>query len=251
MPGGGDFIIKTENVILDKRDSCGIPEAKPGNFIRFSVTDSGTGIPKEIMEHIFEPFFTTKAKGKGTGLGLSIVYGIIKQGGGWINVYSEPGQGSTFKTYLPVFSAGFDSKSKAKTETPVVEELDGNGERILLVEDEETIRITTQRLLSRRGYQVSSVESAEEALAVFIQEEGNFQLVLSDVVLPEKSGVEFIEQLLALKPGLKVLLSSGYADEKSRWSTISEKGYPFIQKPYSAEKLLHVIKESIARSKTI
>jgi two-component system cell cycle sensor histidine kinase/response regulator CckA len=247
MPDGGNLIINTENVTLDKRDFRGIREAKPGDFVCFSITDSGTGITKEIMEHIFEPFFTTKAKGKGTGLGLSTVYGIIKQSGGWINVYSEPGQGSVFKTYLPVSSADIDGKGKA--EIPAVEKLSGNSEKILLVEDEEPIRIATQRLLSEHSYQVSSTESAEKALTIFNQEKGDFQLVFSDVVLPEKSGVELVEQLRALKPEIKVLLSSGYADEKSQWSAISDRKYPFIQKPYTAEKLLRIVKETIVKSK--
>ncbi len=250
MPDGGNLIIRTENVNLDEQDSRGVPEAKSGGYIRLSVTDSGTGMSKGIMEHIFEPFFTTKAKGKGTGLGLSTVYGIIKQSGGWINVYSELGQGSTFKIYLPVFSDILEGASNAKAETPTVQALTGNGERILLVEDEEPIRAAAQRLLSENGYHVSGVESAEAALVVFNKERDTFQLVLSDVVLPGKSGVELIEQLLALKPGLRVLLSSGYADERSRWSAISDKGYPFIQKPYTAEKLLRAVKETIARPKT-
>lgn len=247
MPDGGSLVIKTENVTISKSDSRGVHGAKLGRFVRLSITDSGIGMGKETIEHIFEPFFTTKAKSKGTGLGLSTVYGIVKQSGGWINVYSELGRGSTFKTYLPIISS--DLEGKAKVETPVAEDLNGNGERILLVEDEEAIRNATQRLLIEHNYQVSSTDSAERALAVFNQEEGNYQLVISDVVLPGKSGVELIEHLLALKPELQVLLSSGYADEKSRWSTIRDKKYPFIQKPYNTEKLLLAVKKSIAELK--
>jgi two-component system cell cycle sensor histidine kinase/response regulator CckA len=250
MPDGGSLVVRTENVAFGKGDSPGIPEAKSGRFVRLSVTDSGVGMSKEITEHIFEPFFTTKAKGKGTGLGLSTVYGIIKQSEGWINVYSEPGRGSTFKIYLPVFSSGLEGKHRIEAEIPTVEGLNGDGERILIVEDEEPIRVTAQRLLSEHGYLVSSAESAEAALIIFDTEKGNFELLISDVVLPGRSGVELVEQLLTLHPGLQVVFSSGYADEKSQWSAISDRGYPFLQKPYTAEKLLRVVKETIARSKT-
>jgi two-component system cell cycle sensor histidine kinase/response regulator CckA len=250
MPDGGSLVVRTENVSFGEGDNPGITEAKAGRFVRLSVTDNGTGMSKEIVEHIFEPFFTTKAKGKGTGLGLSTVYGIIKQSKGWINVYSEPGRGSTFKIYLPVFSSGFEGKHRREAEVSTVEGLNGNGERILLVEDEEPIRVNAQRLLSEHGYLVSSAESAEEALTIFDTEKSNFELLISDVVLPGKSGVELAEQLLTLHPELQVVLSSGYADEKSRWSAISDRGYPFLQKPYTAEKLLRIVKETIARSRT-
>ncbi len=249
MPDGGSITIRTENITLDKRDIPGILEARPGKFVCLYITDTGSGMNRDTMEHIFEPFFTTKSRDKGTGLGLSIVYGIIKQGGGWINVYSEPEKGSTFKIYLPVFSSDIKAKRRVGTGILTAEELSGNGERILLVEDEEPIRRAVQRLLRDHGYHVFSAETAEAALTIFKKEKGDFQLVLSDVVLPGKSGVELVERLLVLKPGLKVVLSSGYADEKSRWSAISDRGYPFIQKPYTLEKLLSVVKETITKSR--
>ncbi len=249
MPNGGKITVQTENVTLNEEDSLGILEARPGKFVRLSITDTGTGMDKEIREHIFEPFFTTKGKGKGTGLGLSTVYGIVEQNGGWVNVYSEVGQGSTFKVYLPVCSISSEDKNKLTVETISVEELRGNGERILLVEDEDAIREVARRLLSTNGYLVITAASAEEALTIFEREDGNFHLVLSDVVLPNKSGVELVGQLLALKPELRIVLSSGYADEKAQLSAIREKGYPFIQKPYTTDKLLRSIKENIAPAK--
>ncbi len=247
MPNGGKITVQTENATLSENDSLGILNARPGRFVRLSITDTGTGMDKETVEQIFEPFFTTKAKGKGTGLGLSTVYGIIKQSEGWLNVYSEPGQGSTFKVYLPAFAASSEAENRLDKETVSLGELHGNGERILLVEDEKSIRAITQQLLSNNGYLVLAAESAEEALTIFNSEDGNFQLVLSDVALPSKSGVELVGQLLALKPELHIVLSSGYADEKSQWSVIREKGYPFLQKPYTTEKLLRCIKENVAR----
>ncbi len=245
MPNGGIITIQIENITLSGQDYQGIPEAKPGSYYRLSITDTGTGMDETTREHIFEPFFTTKAKGKGTGLGLSTVYGIVKQSGGWINVYSEPGKGSTFRIYIPAHTASPEDQNKLSKEATSMEELKGNGERILLVEDEEPIRIVTQKLLSSNGYVVFSAESAEKALSIFKRKKGDFHLVLSDVVLPKKSGVELAGQLLALKPKLNILLSSGYADEKSQWSIIREKGYPFIQKPYTSKKLLHSIKENM------
>ena len=248
MPGGGKISIQTENVALSEEDSMGILEARPGEFVRLSITDTGTGMDKETIEHIFEPFFTTKAKEKGTGLGLSTVYGIIQQSEGWLNVYSEPGQGSTFKVYLPVSSISSEGSKKLGGETAPSQEIRGNGERILLVEDEEAIRKGTSRLLGHNGYLVYTASSAEEALTIFKNEDCNFELVLSDVVLPNKSGVELVGLLLALKPKLGIILSSGYTGEKSQWSEITEKGYPFIQKPYAAEKLLLSIKQVLVQA---
>lgn len=249
MPDGGKITIRTENVTLDEKDVTFIAEAKPGNFVRLSITDTGTGMDKETMEHIFEPFFTTKAKGKGTGLGLATVFGVVKQIDGWINVYSEPGRGSTFSVYIPAFSRGSKDKNELTKETTSVQELQGNGQRILLVEDDESIRTVVLRLLSENGYIVIPAVSAEEAMAVFDREAHNFQLVLSDTVLPGKSGVELVGQLLILQPELHIILSSGYSDDKAQLSTIQEKGYPFIQKPYTTDKLLRSIKETILRIK--
>ena len=248
MPNGGKITIRTENMVLNEKDAAGIPEAKPGEFICLSIEDTGTGMDKETREHIFEPFFTTKAKGKGTGLGLSIVYGIVKQFGGWIKVYSELGQGSTFRVCIPASSGSSEDKNKLTEETVSLQELYGNGERILLVDDDESIRAAAYRLLTENGYSVFSAGSAEEALTIFNREDGNFQLVLSDVVLPGKSGVELAGQLLVLQPELHIVLSSGYANDKAQLSVVQEKGYPFIQKPYAVEKLLRSVKENVARA---
>lgn len=246
MPDGGKITVRTENIILDEKDIAGVSEAKPGEFIRFSVEDSGAGMDKETTEHIFEPFFTTKGKGKGTGLGLSTVYGIVKQNDGWINVYSEPGKGSTFRVYLPAFSGSSEDKNEPTKKTASLQELQGNGERILLVEDDELILAVAHRLLTENGYLVFSAGSAEEALTIFDRENGDFRLVLSDVVLPGQSGIELAEQLLTLQPELQIILNSGYTDEKAQLSAIQDKGYPFIQKPYTTEKLLRSVKEHIA-----
>ena len=249
MPNGGKITVRTENVALVEKDITFIAEAKPGDFVRLSIADTGTGMDKETMEHIFEPFFTTKAKGQGTGLGLSTVFGIVKQIDGWINVYSEPGRGSTFRVYIPAFFGGSKDKNELTQKTTSLQKLHGNGERILLVEDDESIRTVALRLLTENGYKVIPAVSAEEAMAIFDRENRNFQLVLSDVVLPGKSGVELVGQLLTLQPELHIILSSGYADDKAQLSVIQERGYPFIQKPYTTDKLLRSIRENILRTK--
>ena len=249
MPNGGKITVRTENVALVEKDITFIAEAKPGDFVRLSIADTGTGMDKETMEHIFEPFFTTKAKGQGTGLGLSTVFGIVKQIDGWINVHSEPGRGSTFRVYIPAFFGGSKDKNELTPKTTSLQKLHGNGERILLVEDDESIRTVALRLLTENGYKVIPAVSAEEAMAIFDRENRNFQLVLSDVVLPGKSGVELVGQLLTLQPELHIILSSGYADDKAQLSVIQERGYPFIQKPYTTDKLLRSIRENILRTK--
>ncbi|MDP2730953.1 MAG: ATP-binding protein [Dehalococcoidales bacterium] len=247
MSGEGKITVRTENVALGEKDVTFITDAKPGQFVRLSIMDTGTGMNKVTMEHIFEPFFTTKAKGQGTGLGLSTVYGITKQFDGWINVYSEPGKGSTFRVYLPAFSGGSEDKRELAKENVSLQELRGNGQRILLVEDDKSILAIAQRLLTENGYLVFPAKSAEEAMTIFDREHGNFQLVLSDVVLPGKSGVELASQLLILQPELHIILSSGYADEKAQLTIIQKRGYPFIQKPYTTDKLLRSVKENMAR----
>ena len=221
--------------------------AHPGKFVCLSVEDIGIGMDKEAIQHIFEPFFTTKGPGKGTGLGLSVVYGIIKQHEGWINVYSEPGRGSVFKVYLPASSV--ESNGETKEEVISIQDFHGKGERILLVEDDAGIREFAKRVLFESGYVGSEAANAEEALNIFGKEKEDFHLVFSDVVLPEKSGLQLVEQLLCRKPELKVLLTSGYTDLKSQWPIIREKGYRFIQKPYDLTDLLRTVREVIEQGK--
>ncbi len=248
MPQGDKIIIKTENIILSDEDSRGINDARSGKFVRISVTDTGTGMSHDVLQHIFEPFFTTKGKGKGTGLGLSMVYSIVKQTEGWVNVYSEPGKGSTFRIYLPVVLTTEEDVNKPDENTLSSVELRGNGERILLVEDEEAIRAVAERILTQNGYVVFPVRSAEEALDTYKKESGNFQLVLSDVVLSGKSGVELATQLNTLNPQLRIILTSGYADEKSQFEVIQDHSYSFLSKPYSSEALLLSVKKELTSS---
>jgi len=244
MAEGGRITVKTENVAIDEHYCKIYSYARPGRFVCLSVTDTGTGMDEETISQIFEPFFTTKKGDQGTGLGLSVIYGIVKQHEGWINVYCEPGQGSVFRVYFP---ASLGSKEVVAGEEISLNGLQGRGARILLVEDEEMLREFAVRVLRENGYAVFSAENAEEALDLFEREKGNFHLVFSDSVLPDKAGIELVDQLLSRKPDLKVLMTSGYLDKKSRWSIIQERGFTFLQKPYTLTALLQTLGEVIKK----
>ncbi len=246
MPEGGIITIRTENVHVDKKYCKTHTYARPGKFACLTVEDTGVGMDKETVQRIFEPFFSTKGPGKGTGLGLSVIYGIVKQHEGWVDVYSEPGQGSTFKIYLPVSSLVAEDDAK---ETISLKDLQGNGERILLVEDEEEVREFATEALSKNGYVIYDAANAEQALDIFEREAGNFDLIFSDVVLTGKSGLQFVDQLLSRKPSLHVLLSSGYTDHKSQWLAIQERGFRFLQKPYALNDLFKAIREAMGKDK--
>lgn len=242
MPNGGQLGLKTENIIINRTNYRNIPEARTGEFIRFSVSDTGIGMDKDTIRHIFDPFFSTKMIGEGTGLGLSVIYGIVKQHEGWINVDSKPNRGSTFEVYLPFGS--FDLKEKVDKRIPV-EELVGIGKRILVVEDEEKVREFTTSGLNRSGYVAIGASDAEEAVDVYKREDGNFHMVLSDIGLPGRSGIDMIDDFLCSDPNLRVLLISGYTDHESRWPKIKEKGFRFLEKPYTLNDLLRVVQEVV------
>ncbi|MEW5801837.1 MAG: PAS domain S-box protein [bacterium] len=242
MPRGGRLIIKTENVFLDENNSHDIPDARAGQFVCLSITDTGYGMDGKTVKRIFEPFFTTKEVGKGTGLGLSVVYGIVKQHEGWINVHSEPGQGSVFKIYLPAIPA----RIKRQVEEIIpLRKFHGKGERILVVEDDEMVRKLVTGVLRKNNYTVTEASNGQEGLNAFEQEKGVFDLVLSDVVLPDQSGIELVDRFLFCRPSLQVLLMSGYTDQKSQWPLIQERGFRFLQKPFALADLLRILREII------
>lgn len=238
MPDGGRLTISMRNVTLDEKQCASIPEAEPGTFACLSVSDTGTGMDSETLERIFEPFFTTKERGCGSGLGLSGVYGNIKQHGGWIQVYSEVGVGSTFHLYLPV---AHEQPDLTCEEVQVENPPHGSGERILLVEDEQLIRDFAARALRQGGYAVVEAETAEEALQVFDTNRQEFDLIFTDVVLPGKTGVQLVDEVHTRSPDSHVLLCSGYADSKSQWSHICQRGLRFLEKPYSVRDLLAAV----------
>ncbi|MBI5778914.1 MAG: GAF domain-containing protein [Planctomycetes bacterium] len=259
MPTGGKITIKTENVAVDEKYCQLNIESRCGDFVILTVSDTGSGMSKEVLSHMFEPFFTTKPQGKGTGLGLSVVYGIVKKHNGWLNVYSEPagtaygkpkgiansepGQGSVFKIYLPVSA----EKPQAKSDTRVipVNQLRGKSEKVLVVEDDEGIRNLVTNALAKMNYQVFTAASGAEARTLFEKEKGVFHFILSDVVLPDTNGVELCDELSAKNKNVCVLLSSGYASRGAYSEQIRARNLPFIQKPYKLNELFKTIREML------
>ena len=240
MPEGGRLTISTTNITLDQPDSSVIPDAYPGKFICLAVSDSGKGMSKDAITHLFEPFFSTRGLGRGTGLGLAVIYGTAKQHNGWINVYSEEGHGSTFKLYLPVHAQADAAPAPAGTEM-LKHFPKGNGKRILMVEDDLAVLNLGSSLLRNAGYEVCAAATAADALAAFETEPGRFDLLFSDVVLPDQNGIALADTVRSRKPDIPVLLCSGYTDERSRWSSIQEKGFLFLQKPYPIALLLDTV----------
>jgi two-component system, cell cycle sensor histidine kinase and response regulator CckA len=246
MPGGGVLTIRTENAEFGESDSRTTPEARPGRFIRLSVVDTGIGIDPKTQTHIFDPFFSTKGVGQGTGLGLSVVHGIVKQHSGWISVSSRPGEGAAFVIYLPAIALRPQVESKEKIS---IDAFRGGGERILIVEDEIHVLNYASKALRMNGYTVFSAHDVKEALELFEAERGEFDLILCDVVLPDRNGLELAEELRSRRPELKILMSSGYIGYKSRVNPIRKEGFPFLAKPYTLIDLLRTVQESI-RGKT-
>jgi CheY-like chemotaxis protein len=209
-----------------------------------AVSDTGMGMDPDTVTHLFEPFFTTKAPGKGTGLGLATAYGIVKQSGGAISVYSEPGRGTTVKIYLP------SAEAMAAVDAPVdapVEALRGS-ETILVLEDEARVRKLVCEVLAGRGYHVLEAVRGEEAIRIANEYRGRIHLLLTDVVMPEMSGPQALEQIRARHPHMKVLFMSGYTDEAMVHHGILDSGAPFLQKPFLPEALARKVREVLASS---
>jgi two-component system cell cycle sensor histidine kinase/response regulator CckA len=237
MPDGGKLLIETGTASLDQTYVHQHPGAEPGDYIMLAVTDTGTGMDASTRARIFEPFFTTKQKGKGTGLGLATVHGIVKQCGGDIWVYSEPGHGTTFKVYLPFL----DMLPDAAPSRAAAESLEGSG-TILVVEDEDGVRHLVQRVLERYGYRVLTAATPHEALRLARSERG-IQLLMSDVILPAMSGPEVAEQVLSIHPGIRVLYMSGYTDEAIANRGLLTEGTQFLEKPFTPETLAKKVRQ--------
>ena len=240
MPDGGQLTFRTENIAFNARDAEAIPEIKEGDFVVLSVTDTGVGMTPAVKEHLFEPFFTTKAVNEGTGLGLSVVYGIVKQHGGWIHVYSTVNEGTTIKIYLPAHAARPDGgESPADTGS-------GLGEHVLLVEDDMDFRNLFIRVLLSEKYRVSAAGSLAEARELLADGALRPDLLFCDMMLPDGNGLELADELRAGNPSLPVVLCSGYGDARTRWGNLEERGFGFLQKPFTVEQMSRAVRQALS-----
>jgi CheY-like chemotaxis protein len=243
MPAGGRLTIETANIELDSAYTSRFSEVKAGAYIMMAVSDNGIGMEKKVQSRIFEPFFTTKEPGKGTGLGLSTVYGIIKQSGGHIEVYSEPGQGAEFRIYLP--------RIESQLQQPVASKmLDGNTrgtETVLLAEDDAAVRALVRHMLQLNGYTVLEAKNAQEALAYCHEYKGSISLVLADVVMPHISGPALVQKVMVMRPEIKVLYMSGYPDSPMIPDSVINGTMSFLEKPFSPETLTQMIRQVLDR----
>jgi CheY-like chemotaxis protein len=242
MQDGGKLTVETTNVEIDEEYVKSNAEAKPGQYVLLSISDNGRGISPDVREHLFEPFFTTKEKGKGTGLGLSMVYGIVKQNGGFINVYSEVGAGATFKIYLPLVEGEAEAEASSITIKAV---LPTGTETILLTEDEELIRELAKRILERQGYKVIAVEHGGKALQLAEDPSIEFDMLLTDVIMPHMNGNQLYLKLETLRPGLRVLYMSGYTENAIAHHGVLDEGTHFIPKPFTLESLAQKVRETL------
>jgi PAS domain S-box-containing protein len=240
IAGVGKITIETENVVFDQSYCITHPGCIPGRYVMLSVTDNGCGMDSQTLARIFEPFFTTKARGVGTGLGLATVYGIVKQNKGFIDVYSEPGYGTTFKIYLP------ETLEAIETEISNHDLLPRHGtETILLVEDEQSVLNLGREILERLGYTVISAITPSEALALAEHHQGPIHLLITDVVMPEMNGKDLKDHLIVFRPDIRVLYMSGYTSDAIAHHGVLEKGIHFLQKPFSVKTLAARAREAL------
>jgi CheY-like chemotaxis protein len=233
MPGGGTLTIDTCNITVDADTVAGGSKARPGRNVRLRVSDTGTGMTSDVVEHVFEPFFTTKDEGAGTGLGLATVYGILAQAEGHIQIYSEPGTGTTFSIMLPV-----TAEAATAVTALVPYQRTPKGETALVVEDEEALREVTKRIFTRNGYRVITAANGPEALDIARGHPGEIHLLVTDVVMPHMLGKEVAERIRVIKPGIAVLFMSGYAQPVLASQGGLEPGVSLAEKPFSEADLL-------------
>ncbi len=243
MPQGGRIVIETAAVVLDQEYADSHADVLPGPYVQLTVSDTGCGMSDEVREQIFAPFFTTKEKGKGTGLGLATAYGIVKQHGGHIWVYSEPDQGTTFKIYLPAAEMAIAPQPVEAAED---EEHTPTGGAVMVVEDNDMVRQLTVDVLNRRGYTVLEAASGAQCLELIKAHAGPLDLLLTDVVMPEMNGKALYKQAVQLRPGLKVLYMSGYTENVIASRGVLDQGVNFIQKPFAPRSLAAKVREVLA-----
>ena len=235
----GKIVIETGNTFCDGFYCIDKPECVPGEYVMLVVSDDGCGMEKEILTNIFEPFFTTKKEGQGTGLGLATVYGIVRQNGGFINVYSEPGKGTTFKIHLPRHNAESQEAANDKAE----KKLQRGTETVLIVEDEEVVMNLSRRMFEELGYRVIAFKKPDEAIRWITDHDEHIDLLMTDIVMPDMNGRELSKRITSIKPDIKCLFMSGYtADVIARQGILDERLY-FIQKPFSLKELAVKVRE--------
>ena len=238
MPGSGELEIETSTIEVGEHEGRS-RRVVPGTYIRLTVTDTGTGMSETVAAHAFDPYFTTKADDAGTGLGLATVYGIVTEAGGSVAIDSEPGRGTTIRVDLPAAPGATLGPREAPQEAP----LRANGETVLLVEDEDIVRAPAHRMLARAGYTVLAASNVAEALALAAAHDGGLDLVLTDVVMPGRSGRELAVDMAVLRPATKILFMSGYSQGVVVQQGVLDPGCNLIEKPFSTDALLRKVRE--------
>ncbi len=246
MPRGGMLTLETAAVVLDEAYAAEHVGVTPGPHVMLAVSDTGAGIDKATQARMFEPFFTTKEQGKGTGLGLATVFGVVQQSGGTIWVYSEPGKGTTFKVFFPLAPEAEAPRLRLNTPLPGTPRVDGGSETILLVEDEEGVRVLARTILKKQGYTVLEATNGQHALEVAAQHPETIDLLVTDVVMPRMGGRELVEKLLPLRPAMRVLFMSGYTDDAVVRHGILDASLAFLQKPITPEVFARKVRETLS-----
>jgi CheY-like chemotaxis protein len=245
MPQGGCLTLETANVELDEAYAQSHLMVQPGLYVMLAVTDTGCGMEPEVKARIFEPFFTTKEQGRGSGLGLSTVYGIVQQSGGCVWVYSEPGLGTTFKIYLPRIDEALSPQEVRASSAPRARD----AETVLVVEDEEKVRVLVREMLEELGYNVLEAPGGAEALRLCSQWQGPIDVLLTDVVMPGMGGVELARQATAHRPRLKIVFMSGYTGGSAAPDVDLQEGTAFLEKPFSYVRLAEKLQELLAQER--